>query len=194
MDPPQEILARQPDLVDKARRGDQAAWEALVRAHQQAVFRLAYLLVADPVEAEDIAQEAFLRAYLALARYDSSRPLRPWLLQIAANLARNRRRSLGRYLHALGRWRRAENNPVKGVEQAAGERLQASLLHQAVQRLPLSDQQVIYLRIFLELPVEEAALAMEAAPGTVKSRLSRALARLRTLIASDYPALMDRLT
>ncbi len=75
-----------------ARQGDVSAWEAVVMAHQQAVFRLAYLVLGDPDDAEDITQETFIRAYFALGRFDVHRALRPWLLSIAANLARNQRR------------------------------------------------------------------------------------------------------
>ena len=74
-----------------------------MREHQQAVFRLAYLLLGDADEAEDVAQETFIRAYRALERFDASRPLRPWLLRIASNLASNQRRSIGRYFGALQR-------------------------------------------------------------------------------------------
>jgi RNA polymerase sigma-70 factor (ECF subfamily) len=85
-------------LVRHAANGDAAAWEPLVLAHQEAVFRLAYLLRGDPDDAEDIAQETFQRAWSYLRRFDPARPLRPWLLSIASNLASNRRRSAGRYL------------------------------------------------------------------------------------------------
>ena len=76
------------DLIARARAGESAAWEALAREHQQAVFRLAYLILGDPADADDVAQEAFIRAYHALDRFDTSRAARPWLLSIAANLAR----------------------------------------------------------------------------------------------------------
>ena len=80
-------------LIRHAANGDAAAWEPLVLAHQEAVFRLSYLLLGDPDDAEDIAQETFLRAWNHLKRFDTTRPLRPWLLSIASNLARNRLRS-----------------------------------------------------------------------------------------------------
>lgn len=85
----------EPTLIRHAANGDAAAWEPLVLAHQQAVFRLSYLLLGDPDEAEDIAQETFLRAWKYLKRFDSARPLRPWLLSIASNLASNRILALG---------------------------------------------------------------------------------------------------
>ena len=99
---PSEI--KDPRLLARlARQGDAFAWERLVGEHQQPVFRLAYLLLGDPDEAQDVAQETFIRAYHALHRFDNERPLRPWLLRIAANLAYNRQRSLRRYLAALKR-------------------------------------------------------------------------------------------
>ena len=64
------------NLISRARRGDQAAWEALVREHQQPVFRLAYLLLGTADEAEDVAQETFVRAFRALDRFDIERPAR----------------------------------------------------------------------------------------------------------------------
>ncbi|HEX2908622.1 MAG TPA: sigma factor, partial [Phototrophicaceae bacterium] len=83
------------ELIHRARRGDSAAWEVLVSSHQEAVFRLAYLLLGDASDAEDVAQETFIRAFRFLARFDETRNWRPWLLSIAANLTRNRRRSVG---------------------------------------------------------------------------------------------------
>lgn len=91
-------------LIAQAQQGDAAAWEMLVRQHQEAAFRLGYLLLRTPAEAEDVAQEAFVRAFLALDRFDGERPFRPWLLQITRNLAKNRLRSLSRYWQMVQRW------------------------------------------------------------------------------------------
>lgn len=191
MDIPGEELGAEPELILLARQGDAAAWEALVAAHQEAVFRLAYLFLADADEAADAAQDTFLRAYDALARFDIARPLRPWLLSIAANLARNRRRAAGRYLAALKRLVGAEPPHSPGVEARGDRRMDAQALWQAVRRLSSDDQQVIYLRFFLDLTTEEAAESLGVAAGTVKSRLHRALARLRSLIQSDFPGLEE---
>lgn len=177
-------------LIRQAVNGDEASWEPLMLSHQQAVFRFAYLLLGDPDEAEDIAQETFLRAWNHLNRFDSSRPLRPWLLSIASNLASNRRRSAGRYLAALTRAFRDES-PAPEVEEKSAERIQADALWQAVKNLDLADQQIIYLRYFLELPVEETAQVLGVAQGTVKSRLSRALEKLRKVIQQDFPLLAE---
>jgi len=179
------------DLIQRARAGEEAAWETLVREHQESVFRLAYLFLSDPDEAEDVAQETFLRAQQRLERFDTRRMLRPWLLSIAANLARNRRRSISRYLNALQRLARSESGIQKKIEEQSVLALEAQRLWSAVRQLGTTDQQVIYLRYFLEMPVEETALAMHSAPGTVKSRLNRALKRLRSVIEQEYPDLME---
>lgn len=177
------------DWIARAGQGDDTAWEALVRAHQAAAFRLAYLFLGDPADADDVAQEAFLRAHRALGRFEAGRPFRPWLLRITANLARNRRRALGRYWAALQRRLRAEPEPVTDAHHLAAEQETARALWQAVRRLGPADQQVIYLRYFLELSEAETAAALEVPAGTVKSRLHRALGRLRTLIDHDFPFL-----
>jgi RNA polymerase sigma-70 factor (ECF subfamily) len=158
--------------------------------HQQVVFRLAYLLLGDPDEAEDVAQDSFLRAWKALRSFDPSCPLRPWLLSITANLARNHRRSAGRYFAALTRAFR-EEPPPENMEEKSAQKSQAGELWQAVQKLSLLDQQIVYLRYFLELPVVETAEILEIAEGTVKSRLSRALEKLRGIIRQDFPLLSE---
>jgi RNA polymerase sigma factor (sigma-70 family) len=94
-------------LVAQARQGEETAWRQLVSQHQDAVFRLAYLITGSAEEAEDVAQDAFIRAYMKLDQYDEGRPLRPWMLAITGNLARNKRRSIGRYWHAVQRYLQA---------------------------------------------------------------------------------------
>ena len=183
------------DVIASARQGEAAAWEALARQYQAPVFRLAYLLLGDADEAEDVAQEAFIHAFQALDRFDASRPLRPWLLRITANLARNRRRSAGRYWAALQRLFWAEPDPATRVEEKSFQRLSAQHLWQAVRRLNPADQEVIYLRYFLSVPEAEMATALGIMPGTVKSRLHRALNRLRGIIEREFPLLQkERVT
>jgi RNA polymerase sigma-70 factor, ECF subfamily len=179
-------------LIRHAANGDAAAWEPLMLAHQEAVFRLSYLLLGDPDDAEDIAQETFLRAWNHLKRFDLTRPLRPWLLSIASNLASNRRRSAGRYLLALTRAFRNEPASSISIEEKSTQQMEASHLWKAVQTLSMPDQQIVYLRYFLDLSVAETAEVLNVAEGTVKSRLSRALDRLRGIIQHDFPVLADR--
>src|ERR671930_1620687 len=83
------------ELVERARRGDPRAWETIVRTHQGIAFRTAYLLTGSAADAEEAAQDAFIKAYRALGRFRRGAPLRPWLLRIIANEARNKRRAAG---------------------------------------------------------------------------------------------------
>lgn len=176
--------------IARARHGEEAAWVALVRQHQDAVFRLAYLLLGDADDANDVAQETFIRAFRSLEQFDDERPLRPWLLQIARNLARNRQRAAGRYLAALRRWFDADRAPTPTrVEALTARQMEAERLWQAIARLKVQDQEVIYLRYFLELSVADTASTLGVADGTVKSRLSRALERLQRTIETDFPDL-----
>ncbi|MEP7137319.1 MAG: RNA polymerase sigma factor [Chloroflexota bacterium] len=177
-------------LIRHAANGDMTAWEPLVLAHQTAVFRLSYLLLGDPDDAEDIAQETFLRAWKHLKHFDATRPLRPWLLSIASNLASNRRRSAGRYFAALTRAFRDEPTSLT-MEENSSQRTQAHDLWKAVQTMNLADQQIVYLRYFIDLSVAETAEVLQVAEGTVKSRLSRALAKLRNIIQEDFPVLVQ---
>ena len=87
------------ELVQRAQRGDVGAYEIIVARHQEPAFRAAYLVTRNAADAEDATQEAFMKAYAALGHFDAARPLRPWLLRIVVNEARNRRRAEGRREH-----------------------------------------------------------------------------------------------
>ena len=175
--------------IHLALQGNHTAWEALMRTHQEPVFRLAYLLLGDPDEAEDITQETFVRAYRALKGFDAERPLQPWLLRIASNLAHNRHRSLGRYLAALTRFARQDPDGIRQTTIKSEDDSQA--LWQAVQQLAKPFQEAIYLRYFLEMSENEMADTLKVPTGTIKSRLHRALTKLRGIVERDYPELKE---
>lgn len=187
-------MLKQDPQTPKPEDWDEAFWEEIVRQHQESVFRLLYLMLGDVEEAADIAQETFLRAFQHWNRRDPNRPLRPWLLRIAANLARNRRRALGRYWKALQRWVRLQSSPAEerdSLLEAAVRQEAAERLWQAIRCLRATDQEVLYLRYFLELSEEEIAQIQNVAVGTVKSRLHRALHRLRAVIEREFPELLE---
>ena len=160
-----------------------------MRAHQEPVFRLAYLLLGDQDEAEDITQETFLHAYKALKGFDIERPLRPWLLRIASNLAHNRYRFIGRYIGALTRFARQNPERIKPTTIQPEDDSQA--LWQAVRQMAKPFQEVIYLRYFLDMPESEMVDTLNVPAGTVKSRLHRAIRKLRQIIERDYPELKE---
>jgi RNA polymerase sigma factor (sigma-70 family) len=168
------------ELVERARKGDVGAYEELVRRHRDLAFRIAYV-VAGPADAEDAAQEAFIKAYYALDRFRPDSPFRPWLLRIVANEAINRRRSARRQTGLA--LRSAEGRPpddaVPSPEGVAlAQELQRELVA-AVSELSPEDRLVIAYRYWFDLSEAEMAQALGCPRGTVKSRLSRALGRLR---------------
>lgn len=172
-------------LVERARRGDAVAFAGLVERYQDLAFRIAYIIVGNAPEAEDATQEAFIKAYYALPRFRTGAAFRPWLLQIVANQARNQRRAGGRrggLLLRASAEKSASNNlgPSPEVDALVEERRQALLA--AVRGLQEEDRQVVVYRYFLELSETDMAGALGCAQGTVKSRLSRALHRLRQVL------------
>jgi RNA polymerase sigma-70 factor (ECF subfamily) len=169
------------ELVIQARNGNLASFEELVRLHQGIALRLAYLLVRDHAEAEDVTQEAFIRAFRALSRFREGEPFRPWLLTIVRNEASNRRRSRGR---RIGLAMRVAAEPVSGdaapsPEAAIIEEEEARAALSAVDALPEKYRLVVACRFLLGLSEADTARTLGLAAGTVKSRTSRALARLR---------------
>ena len=169
------------DLVEHARDGDVAAYEELVRRYQRVAVRAAYI-IAGAADAEDAAQEAFVKAFHALDRFRPDAAFRPWLLRIVTNEAKNRLRSVRRH-HVLAE--RAAEQPIQHVPSpetdAVAEEARRTLLA-ALNRLSDDDRRVIGFRYFLDLPEAEIAEMLEVPRGTVKSRLSRALDRLRAVL------------
>ena len=151
--------------------------------YQGIAVRTAYVVSGSASDAEEAAQDAFVKAYRALGHFRSGAPFRPWLLQIVANEARNRRRSAGRRAHLVLRLAQRPSGdaaPSPEADLLADER-RAELLA-ALNELRAEDRQVIACRYFLDLSEEETASALGVRQGTVKSRLSRALARMREQI------------
>ena len=172
------------ELFTRAQRGDTAAYEEIVRRYQQVAFRTAYMITGSAAEAEDAAQEGFVKAYRALNRFRHGAEPRPWLLRIVANEARNRVRStqrrLGLELRLAERFRPGDAAPSPEAAAIAAEDTRG--LMALVNALTDEDRLVITSRYLLELSGEETAAALGIPEGTVKSRLSRALVRLRSTL------------
>ena len=169
------------ELIARARRGEVGAYEEIVRRHQTIAFRTAWVITRSAADAEEAAQDAFVKAHAALPRFRKGAPLRPWLLTIVANEARNRARSAGRRerLALRAAQERRPGDAVPSPEAALLGSERRDELLEAVERLPEIDRQAIACRYFLDLSEAETAAALDCARGTVKSRLSRALERLR---------------
>jgi len=192
-----EDAAREDDdaLVERARLGDAVAYAGLVERYQDVAFRIAYVVLGSAAEADDAAQEAFIKAYYALPRFRSGAAFRPWLLQIVANQAKNQRRAGGRrgglLLRAAAEERPSGDAAASPEMDALLEERRQALLT-AVNGLRAEDRLVVAYRYFFELSEGEMAGALGCARGTVKSRLSRALARLRQVVTAAGLREVDR--
>lgn len=176
----------EPVLLARACEGDLDAYEELVRLHQQLAFRTALVLARNAADAEEAAQDGFVKAWRALPRFDRERPFAPWLLAIVANEARNRRRAAGRReALALRAAAGASGDVVQSPELALLVAERDAALAAALERLDERDRQVIACRYLLELTEAQTAAALHCRVGTVKSRLSRALERLRAQAVAE---------
>jgi RNA polymerase sigma factor (sigma-70 family) len=174
-------------LVERARKGDVNAYEALVQQYQELAFRVAYQVTGDAADAEDAAQEAFVNAYYALGRFRPGAPFRPWLCRIVVNEARNRRMSAHRRVvlaeRAITAYASGEAAP--SPEAAAEAGAFRSTLVATLWQLREEDRLILAYRLFFDLSEAEMAQALNCPKGTVKSRLSRALSRLRDALPAD---------
>ena len=176
------------ELAARAKGGDVDAYEALVANYQQLAFRVAYLITRDEGEAQDAAQDAFVRAYYALDRFRPGSSFKPWLLRIVSNQARNRRRSAGRRLELQTRvGSRPSGDAAPSPEATTLEHESRAELLDALEHLREEERLAVIYRYFLDLSEAEMAEAMGCKPGTVKSRLSRALAHLRQHLEARTP-------
>lgn len=168
-------------LVRRAKTGDRDAFTALVEAHQRFVYQLALRALGQPQEAEDAAQEAFMRAWLALASFREEARFQTWLYRIVINLCYNRLPRLRRELSALGADALAEipadTGTEIGLDLEAAERRR--FLFAEIERLPESHRLLFALRFQKGLSYDEIASVTSLPVGTVKTGLFRARARLR---------------
>lgn len=172
------------ELVEKARSGDLAAFDRLVARHQDIAIRVATLISGTP-EAPDVVQESFVKAWRALPRFRPGAPFRPWLLRIVANEARNARRAAGRRAHLALRSHVVIPDGAESFDAMAIAAEDRDRLLRALERVSDLDREVLFCRYFAELPEREIAAVLGCRRGTVKSRLSRALDRLRVAFEAE---------
>lgn len=168
-------------LIAAARRGDTQAYDALVSPYLDVAWRTALVILRDATDAEDAVQAALFKAWQHLASFREDQPLRPWLLRIVANEAKNLRVTRQR-----GRDRAANLDDHPGLAVREPDVLDTLVVAERsrdlvarINRLPLHDREILHLKYTLELTEPEIADVLEIARGTVKSRLSRAIERLR---------------
>jgi RNA polymerase sigma-70 factor (ECF subfamily) len=174
-----EVDPLERDLLAKARGGNLFAFEEIVRRYQRRVYAVALRIVRRHDVADDVAQEAFMRAHQALVSFDLERPFGPWICRIAANLAVNHVRSPRAREEALPEGH-AETpavapSPLEGVL----DREASAVLSKALEALPPEQRAVFVLRVYEEQSYKEIAEDLGLSMGTVMSRLSRAREKLR---------------
>jgi RNA polymerase sigma factor (sigma-70 family) len=186
---PRELHAALPEeaeLVERARKGDHDAYELLMRQHEQAAFRAAFLILGSAADAEDVAQEAFVKAFRALGRFRTGAPFRPWLLRIVGNEARNHRRASGR--RDFHHFRAVLLEPV-GPPETPDEQLlrgeERRRLFATVNRLPSAERVAIVARYVAGLSDAEAAALLRVPRATLKMRAWRGLQRLRRELGEE---------
>jgi len=171
------------DLLAKARGGSLLAFEEIVKRYERRVYGIALRIVRRHEVADDVAQEAFMRAHQALSTFDLDRPFGPWICRIASNLAINHVRSPQAREAPLPEGHAETPAPGKGALDLVLEREAREVLERALLGLPAEQRAVFALRTFEELSYREIADALGISIGTVMSRLSRARERLREALA-----------
>ncbi len=160
------------DLIQAARSGDERAFDSLVGPLIEPAYKLAVVLLRDPSEAEDAVQEACLKAWRKLPQLRPESPIRPWFLSIVANHARSLRRSRW--------WSVLRMDSVPDARHVVGDRVDENLdLDRELAKLPPTDRAVLFLSFSLDLPVGEVGRILGISPQAAKSRVHRAVAKLR---------------
>ena len=184
------------ELVQKVQQGDKSAYDHLVRKYQHKIILLVNRYVKDPSEAQDVAQEAFIKAYRALGNFRGDSAFYTWLYRIAINTAKNYLVSRARRFSAsqidVYEAEQVQNVPqLKGLETPEQELFNEEIvtaIQSAIDKLPEEMRTAIMLREFEGMSYEEIAVTMDCPVGTVRSRIFRA----REAIDSKLQPLLDK--
>ena len=175
--------ASESDLIVRARRGDATAWRILIERYQNQVYTVAFRMVGDPDEAQDIAQEVFVRFYRTLGRYRPNGRIATWLYRVAVNLAIDTRR----------RRSRRPDETVEPVDQnplpdaRAEQRDLRVILERIIHMLPPKQRRVLVLRDLQGFSTEEIADILRCRQSTVRVHLARARLRVKEILTAQYP-------
>ena len=178
-------LAGEDELLRRARAGEPAALERVMRRHNRALFRTARAILRDDMEAEDVVQDTYLRAFAALEGFRGDSSLGTWLTRIAANEALMRRRRRQREAKVVSLEEEGEGlmelvaDAGRGPESAAMDSEVRAVLERRIDALPDLYREVFVLRAVEELSVEETAAALGVSDAVVRTRFFRARAMLR---------------
>lgn len=183
----------EPELVARAKQGDQAAFEQLVRDNEKRIYNLTLRMVGNPEDALDLSQEAFLNAWKGLNSFKGDSAFSTWLYRLASNACLDFLRSKKRRQDTTGSSLSLDDEeaPPPPADDSARPDLQlerkerAQALHRALDALPVHHRQVIVMRELSGLSYQEISEALELDLGTVKSRLTRARLALKKILSED---------
>ena len=168
------------EAVEASQRGDREAFDQLVVLYQRDVYRLCYRYVNNHEDANDLTQEAFLRAWRGIGRFRGHSAFSTWLYRVAVNACLNFRASKKPPAQELPE---TLADPGMGAAQRVEKTDQARRVRQAVSRLPEKQRATLILKIYHELTHQEVARVMGSTVGTVKANLFHALGNLKKLVA-----------
>jgi len=173
-------------LIRKVKKGDLDAYGTIIQDYQSSVFNVCYRILGNRQEAEDLTQEAFLRAYQKISSFDLNRPFGPWMRTLAANLCYNhlKRARLNRVPLEDER-DSVKDDPKYGPEGALEINQEHQALYQAVWKLPDTHRVALELRHFQGLTYQEMAEAMNLPLNTVRSHLYRGRQKLAELLEEE---------
>ena len=179
-------------LIEQCLKGDEAAWETIVKQNWRKVFNVAYKFVGKHDEAEDLTQDIFLKIFKALGTFDRRANFQTWIVSISRNLCIDHYRSVRKERQTIAREVDAGDlqpaSPERGPYQAAEHQDLRSLLRQALQALPATLRTAVILRDLQELSYQEIADQLGLPEGTVKSRINRG----RIELAHQWKRLQDK--
>jgi RNA polymerase sigma-70 factor, ECF subfamily len=175
------------DLIARVCRGERAAFAVLVNAYAKPIFNLAFRMTGSRQDADDLAQETFLRAYRKLNRFDPEKKFFTWLYTIALNIIRNHLKSSP---ERTARKAKMDHPPANPVDTANPEGLflareKEQLLEICLQQLPSDLKEAIVLRFYQDLTFDEIAAITDTTVSAVKMRAYRGLERLRALVSEQ---------
>jgi RNA polymerase sigma-70 factor (ECF subfamily) len=170
------------ETVAACRRGEREAFDRLVERHQRDVYRLCYRYMGNHEDANDLAQEAFVRAWRSIGRFRGDSAFSTWLYRIAVNACLNHRAARKPPAQELSE---SVADPARGALDRAESAADARRVREAISRLPEKQRATVILKVFHELTHEEVAQALGSSVGTVKSNLFHALSNLRRLLGPE---------
>lgn len=172
------------ELVSACVAGDRGAFDALVVRHQREIYRLCYRFVGNHDDAAELAQDAFVRAYRALAKFERTAKFTTWLHRISVNVCLNRLASKRPRTEAL-REGHAEASRSESADASVLREERAAIVRAAIARLPKKQRATVILRAYHDMPHEEIAGILGGSVSAAKTNFFHALANLKKLLAAE---------